>query len=734
MHQNSYFLTACLHFNTGKSYNSMMSMPSLVSLCRDGNIAAVQQMIAEKCDVNVETDGSTPMRVAIETNNRELASILLDADATFPQLPTALLQLAIWNADIATLCIPEDEQILADGILDAACSGHRALVVSLISKFKPQRGGSILHMLPSMTQPEEIPLHKAAITLIVKECATLVDETDSFGFTALHIAAGFGNASVAAALVKAGADVNIVGKCEFSALMIASGACHVAVVKVLLAVGPALHIDAKQSDGRTALHMSVDASSVPVTAALLEARADVAAVCNKGRTPLFYASSADIATMLLNARADVNAANRAGVRAIFTAQNAEVARVLLDANADCNQRSQKGSTPLMHACFSGFTDVVKLFIAEGADVDIQDDFVPTLLILATNGGHLAVVELLLARSTATINARGEDGMTALFAAVKNDLPGVVDALIAAGADVNIDTNFGVTPLMMAKDGEMAQRLLDAGADITAATVLGRNSLAFAANYNRADVLKVLLQAPNAPVDWIDSLNDGYTLLMIASEKGATAVVEFLIQSGVNVDIQRARDHRTALCLTKSTDIARLLWNAGSKDTRVHERAGILQNACDSKSHDLVEFLLQCGFDVNVRHDDILDGSTPLMQAARRGDAEVLRVLLAADPPVNVNQQNQVEMTALIYAALSNRTTAVKMLLDAGANPRLTDDRGCSPLHYCRSAEAVALIVDAATTVLSPLRASPAYLSWRSCLDLVFDIISKSTRIIEMVRG
>jgi ankyrin repeat protein len=83
-----------------------------------------------------------------------------------------------------------------------------------------------------------------------------------------------------------------------------------------------------------------------------------------------------------------------------------------------------------------------------------------------------------------------------------------------------------------------------------------------------------------------------------------------------------------------------------------------------------------------------------MLAAQCGDAEVLRVLLAADPPVNVDQQDQDEMTALFYALMSNHTTAVKMLLDAGANPRLTDYDDFSPLNYCESAETVALIVDA----------------------------------------
>jgi hypothetical protein len=100
------------------------------------------------------------------------------------------------------------------------------------------------------------------------------------------------------------------------------------------------------------------------------------------------------------------------------------------------------------------------------------------------------------------------------------------------------------------------------------------------------------------------------------------------------------------------------------------------------------------------HDGIHCGSTPLMLAARRGDAEVLRVLLAADPPVNVNQQDEDGFTALFHAVMSDHTMAVKMLLDAGANPRLTDYDDFSPLHYCESAETVALIIDAAPDLVN----------------------------------
>jgi ankyrin repeat protein len=427
--------------------------------------------------------------------------------------------------------------------------------------------------------------------------------------------------------------------------------------------------------------------------ALLAARANVAAVCNAGRTPLFYASSADIATMLLDAGADVNAVDSSEISPIFVAQNAGVARVLLDANADCNQRSgDDGRTPLSLACYYGLADVVKLLISEGADVNARDDFGTTALIAAVAKGHLAVVELLLARSTAMTNARQVDGVTALLVAVKGSFPRVVDALIAAGADVNISTVNGVTPLMMAKDGEMAQRLLDVGADITA-TINGLNMLVLATKQNHVDVMRVLLQAPSAPVGWINSLNNGFTALMTATSKGFTAAVELLIEYGANVDLK----HRgmTALVMSSSVDIARLLWNAGTQDARLHDEACALRNAYQTKNRALVEFLLQCGFDINATENTV----SLLMDIARSGCLDALRDILAGNP--DLDQGDVIGVTALAYSTMriNPLPTATKMLLDAGADPRATDIMGFSPLYRCKSAEAIAMLVDAAPDLL-----------------------------------
>ncbi|MDH5726788.1 MAG: ankyrin repeat domain-containing protein, partial [Nitrospira sp.] len=92
------------------------------------------------------------------------------------------------------------------------------------------------------------------------------------------------------------------------------------------------------------------------------------------------------------------------------------------------------------------------------------------LFQAAGSGNVAQVQALLAAG-ADVNAKMPDGSTALMAASTNDHVVVVQALLAASADVNAKgTTDGVTALMLASlEGHVAvvQALLATGADVNA---------------------------------------------------------------------------------------------------------------------------------------------------------------------------------------------------------------------------------------------------------------------------
>lgn len=96
---------------------------------------------------------------------------------------------------------------------------------------------------------------------------------------------------------------------------------------------------------------------------------------------------------------------------------------------------------------------------------------------------------------------------------------------------------------------------------------------------------------------------------------------------------------------------------------------------------IVELLLRAGGDVNVTDRE---GRTPLMLAAGRRDARLLRFLLSQDG-VAVNAQDRDGRTALMFGALAESddaaATAVQLLLAHGASAATVDRSGWSAMRY-----------------------------------------------------
>jgi ankyrin repeat protein len=96
--------------------------------------------------------------------------------------------------------------------------------------------------------------------------------------------------------------------------------------------------------------------------------------------------------------------------------------------------------------------------------------------------------------------------------------------------------------------------------------------------------------------------------------------------------------------------------------------------------DVVKMLLAQGVAVSV--SDSLYGSTPLHEAARRGYAEILELLLEADARVAMRDKSGA--TALHTAAGHGQAVAAKLLLDHAADVNARDQGGVTSLHYAVS--------------------------------------------------
>ena len=122
----------------------------------------------------------------------------------------------------------------------------------------------------------------------------------------------------------------------------------------------------------------------------------------------------------------------------------------------------------------------------------------------------------LIESGTDVNEPDVDGATALHWAVHADQLEATRILLAAGANPEFESRYGVTPLYLAAvngNAPLIESLLDAGADAGAFGPNGETMLMTAARTGVPEALSALLEA-GAEIDVRDT-NYGQTALMLA---------------------------------------------------------------------------------------------------------------------------------------------------------------------------------------------------------------------------
>lgn len=141
----------------------------------------------------------------------------------------------------------------------------------------------------------------------------------------------------------------------------------------------------------------------------------------------------------------------------------------------------------------------------------------------------------------------------------------------------------------------------------------------------------------------------------------------------------------------NTEAVELFLRAGfSPDARDTSGVPAISLAIRGRHRDIMHVLLDRGADVNVRSED--RGDTPLMEAAVRGESEILEDLLARGADLNVRNKNL--QTALMLAIGESYVSVAKRLIAAGAKDVGPDELGMTAMKYAqlfRHEEIVALL-------------------------------------------
>ena len=123
---------------------------------------------------------------------------------------------------------------------------------------------------------------------------------------------------------------------------------------------------------------------------------------------------------------------------------------------------------------------VKLLIARGHNLNVRNRYGYTPLHSSINENSIILAHALI-RFGIDINAQTNDGMTAIMMAAQNGQLDLVNVLIQNGANVNMQSSSGLTALICcaSKETEIAEKIIDAGADINATDEDGDSALIYA---------------------------------------------------------------------------------------------------------------------------------------------------------------------------------------------------------------------------------------------------------------
>jgi ankyrin repeat protein len=376
---------------------------------------------------------------------------------------------------------------------------------------------------------------------------------------------------------------------------------------------------------------------------------------------------------------DVNASQTDGSTALLWAaywNDRKAVEALIAAGANVNASNRDGFTALSQACTNGDAAMVEELLKAGADANSFQAEGQTVLMTAARAGSVESVKLLLEHG-AEVNAKESwRGQTALMWATAENHPAVVQVLVDRGADVNAQSaTFDFRDLKV-KPGDVPMHFPRGGF----------TALLFAARGGFTDSAKILLEH-GADVTVGDP--DGTSALVLAIINGHYDTAAFLL------------DHKADPNGADQNGRAPLFAAVDMHDMYQSNRPAPKDNGkLDAMA--IIKMLLDRGADPNAKLTKMLparavldfpdmdmgEGATPFLRAAKSSDLQLMQLLLdkGADPKLT----NKAGATALMAAAGLNHhksirggeqpIEAMKLCLEKGVDINASTDIGETALH------------------------------------------------------
>jgi uncharacterized protein len=384
-----------------------------------------------------------------------------------------------------------------------------------------------------------------------------------YGVTPLTLAVMNGNPAIIRVLLDAGADANALDPAAETMLMIASRVGVIDAVRVLLERGAVVDTKDKTYQ-QTALMIAVREGHPDVVQLLISRGADVNAKTRTGATPQWvlpnsvpgFGHGIGIIRGGLPPRGSRQPIPGSLSPLLYAARDGrlEAAKLLLAANASIETPDANAITPLMMAIVNNRVDVARFLIEKGADIQATDWYGRTPLWAAVETRNMDVdngtfansidrepmldlIKILLERG-AKVNVR------------MKEVPPIRRVFLRTTGSLSWVDFTGQTPFLtaaLAADTTVMRLLLKYGADPNIGTFEGTTPLMAAAGVNwvvnqtydegpaaQLEAVKLCHELGN-DVNAVNSM--GLTALMGAANRGSDDIIKFLVEQGAKLDLK-----------------------------------------------------------------------------------------------------------------------------------------------------------------------------------------------------
>ncbi|KAK2573093.1 Poly [ADP-ribose] polymerase tankyrase-1 [Acropora cervicornis] len=551
----------------------------LHNACSYGHYDVTELLIKHGASVNaMDLWQFTPLHEAASKARVEVCSLLL-AHGADPTLLNCHSKAAVDATPTRELHDKLSFEFKGHQLLEAAKSCDSA-------KLKKHITPEIINFQHPLTLESSLVREGQKCYLVASSCSEFCVSKEESSLTPLHIASEKSHLDAVELLIKNGAKVNAVDALGETALHRAAAAGQTSACRILLSHGADISLRSFQG------HTAAEVASEPVQKILQEDPPSTGSDVEKQLLEAARSGDMEVVKKLctpqtVNAR-DLEGRHSTPLHFAAGYNRVGVVEYLLQNGADVHAKDKGGLVPLHNACSYGHYEVAELLVKHGAVVNVADLWKFTPLHEASAKGKFEICRLLL-KHGADPQKKTRDGQTPLDlvkdgdtdvadllrgdaalldAAKKGNLTRVMKLSTPENINCRDTQGRNSTPLHLAagyNHFEVAEHLLENGADVNAQDKGGLIPLHNASSYGHVDIASLLIKHNtdvNATDRWL------FTPLHEAAQKGRTQLCALLLAHGADPTMKN-QEGQTALDLATAEDVKCLLSDAMLAHTASH---------------------------------------------------------------------------------------------------------------------------------------------------------------------